>query len=168
MLLMLLVQEVPPSETEDFLLDCRTSVAPVKADTRSLTLVLECSFSSVSLLFIFLGFSLKLLDRRVGYIRSSPTRKCSSALSPWQLDLASAPLDVASSSCLSSAGDGLEARRGPTGVAVSRWAGLEKTPPMDFLCNVEGLWVGEDDLTRGKDAAASRRSFSVLSRLASP
>lgn len=33
-------------------------------------------------------------------------------------------------------------------------------PPMDFLCKAKVLWVGEDDVTRGKDAAASRQTFS--------
>lgn len=46
----------------------RTSVAPRKADSRSLTLALDCNVSFPSFFFVFLGFSLKLLDRSVGYI----------------------------------------------------------------------------------------------------
>lgn len=59
---------VPPSETLVSVVDRRTSAIPLNADARSLTLALECSVSSLSLLFVFLGFSFKLLDRRVGYI----------------------------------------------------------------------------------------------------
>lgn len=52
-------------------------------------------------------------------------------------------------------------------VAVSWEVGLQRMPPIDFLCKAKLLWVGEDGLTRGKDAAASRRLFSILSRLSS-
>lgn len=94
-----LLQQVPPSETLGSTLDCRTSV--MTSDTRSLTLALDCSVSSSS--SIFLGFWLKLLDRSAGYIRSSPTRNCSSELLPWRLWLPSALLDVVSPACISSA-----------------------------------------------------------------
>lgn len=135
-----LLQQVPPSETLGSTLDCRTSV---NADARSLRLALDCSFSSSSSFFVFLGFSLQLLDRSVGYIRSSPTGNSTSVVLLWRLWLGPAVLDLVSTPCSSSAGGWtLQSDR------------LGKAPP----CRATLLLLG------GEDAAASRRT---LSRLAS-